>query len=117
MKLDQIWLKNILISLNHIADRDYQSRSWFGVGPEVSSPSEVYNELFDDCRINEFIDLYRGSFPKILIEEISNLIDAMEAIDFDDSRASEHFWSSGWEEVRKIARRAADALGEEFRSH
>ena len=55
MNLNQMWGLNLLTALRHVADERYQRRAWFGIGPEVSSPTEVFNELFDDCRISEFI--------------------------------------------------------------
>jgi hypothetical protein len=52
---DQIWAKNVLIALEYVYDEKYQRRSWTGIGPEISSPSEVFNVLFNACSIDKFI--------------------------------------------------------------
>jgi hypothetical protein len=52
------WLARILCSVKHIASREFQERAWLDTGAEISSPEEVYNELFDDYTIDLFFEKY-----------------------------------------------------------
>jgi hypothetical protein len=54
----EVWKNMIIDSATQISDREYQQRSWFGTGTSVSSPDELYNGLFDDSMINEFLETY-----------------------------------------------------------
>jgi hypothetical protein len=49
------WRKVIEQTVAGIADEDYQRRSWFGLGPEISSPDEEFNRLFGDAAIEAFL--------------------------------------------------------------
>ncbi len=49
------WLKVIKQTVDGIADESLQRRSWFGLGPEISSPGEEFNALLDDAAIDEFL--------------------------------------------------------------
>lgn len=46
MTLDR-WLEIARPAIEAFANRAFQSRAWFGHGPEVSSPTEVICQLFD----------------------------------------------------------------------
>lgn len=50
------WRNNILHVVAQIASREYQQRSWFGIGTESSSPEELYCLLFDDFMYDEFLN-------------------------------------------------------------
>jgi len=54
----ETWRNMIIDVVNQIADPEYQSSSWFGKGESVSSPDELYNGLFDDSRIEEFLEAH-----------------------------------------------------------
>lgn len=49
------WRKVVEQTVGGIADESLQRRSWFGLGPEVSSPDEEFNQLFGDAAIEEFL--------------------------------------------------------------
>jgi hypothetical protein len=108
---DQLqWSKRILDALRHIADAEYQRRAWLGVGPEVSSPVEVYNELFDDCRIEEFIldpPAYISGATRASLVRLERCMDELE---LDDSRPAEFIDHPAWQEVRGIATQAVGYL-------
>jgi hypothetical protein len=49
------WLTVIKQTVDGIADESLQRRSWFGLGPEISSPDEEFNALLGDAAIEEFL--------------------------------------------------------------
>jgi hypothetical protein len=49
------WRTVVEQTVNGIADEDFQRRSWFGLGPEISSPDEEFNAFFSDAAIEEFL--------------------------------------------------------------
>jgi len=50
------WKGAVLNVVRKIADKSYQQAAWFGVGTHISSPEEIYCELFDDFIYDEFLD-------------------------------------------------------------
>jgi hypothetical protein len=54
----ETWKNMIIDVVNQISDVEYQKSSWFGKGESVSSPDELYNGLFDDSRIEEFLEAH-----------------------------------------------------------
>jgi hypothetical protein len=55
------WLARILSAVRHVASREFQERTWLGTGAEISSPEEVYNELFDDYTFDLFFEKYAST--------------------------------------------------------
>lgn len=106
------WSQAIRRVLATVADRDYQERTWRGKGPEVSSPEEMYCQLFDDLMIEEFVDQ-----PALTPEQrqgIETLIEKMEAVPGapPDSTDAELFLADPkWHEVREFAKELYKLLG------
>jgi hypothetical protein len=48
------WLESIRQAVRGIADEKLQHRAWLGLGPEESSPGEMFNQ-FDDAALEEFL--------------------------------------------------------------
>ena len=65
-----------------IADEELQRRSWFGMGPEQSSPEEDFCQFFGDAAIEEFLNhdknglndrqLRAGRFLLKMMKELSS---------------------------------------------
>jgi hypothetical protein len=51
----KLWRKNMCGFLRTLADARCQRENWFGKGKYVSSPEEMYNELFSDFDIEQFL--------------------------------------------------------------
>lgn len=49
------WKDLIADEVKHIADQEYQAKSWFGHSDKVSSPDEMFNRLFDDLHFEDFL--------------------------------------------------------------
>jgi hypothetical protein len=49
------WRRVIEQVVDGIADESCQRRSWFGLGPEISSPNDEFNRFFGDAAIEEFL--------------------------------------------------------------
>jgi hypothetical protein len=91
-----------------IADEEYQRRAWFGVGPYVSSPGEMINQLLGDASIEEFLDRNDTGMNDLQVEAgryLAKLMDGLAKqsptfIDpykmIDDPR---------WLEIREAAKR------------
>jgi hypothetical protein len=113
---DLMWGKNLLTAAQHIADEGFQRRAWFGLGPEVSSPSEVFNGFFDDARIEEFLKNPPGYASRETLAQLSRLMRTMDdLLDVDDDRAEILIDSADWAEIRQIARTAADLLAQDLK--
>ena len=102
----ETWKNMILTVAAQISDREYQRRSWFDKGHDVSSPDELYNGLFDDSMIEEFLDTHakdltedQRSAGRELVRQMNQYADVTpEHLDptttFDDPR---------WENIRRSA--------------
>lgn len=62
MLTEEEWLENIVGVVKHFADEEYQRSAWLGHGLSVSSPTEMYNELYEDVAFNLYRDQYGSSF-------------------------------------------------------
>ena len=97
-----------------IADENLQRRAWFGLGPEVWSPDEAFNQFFGDAAAEEFFDrddtglnehqLKAGKHLTVLMRELSDQTpDHVKPADLiDDPR---------WQEVRRAAARFQMLIG------
>lgn len=69
-----IWISQIKKIIKDISDLEYQKRAWLGIGPEVSSPEEIYCTLFDDFMVEDFLrsdeielsEMQRSLFRKLI---------------------------------------------------
>jgi len=96
-----------------IADESLQRRAWFGIGPEISSPDEMFNQFFGDAAIEDFLkrsdtglndlQLEAGRYLTKLMRELSK--QTAEHLDpanlIDDPR---------WRKVREAAARFTTLL-------
>ncbi len=100
--------------VRRISERQYQLEAWFGSGKCISSPEEMYCELFDDCRFSEFLDGARLILTPRQLAAGSALKQAMESFplpDLPDPRAV--IDDAGWQKVRCAAKDFLAVLSEE----
>jgi hypothetical protein len=62
---------------NGLADEALQRRAWFGVGPEISSPDEMFNQFFDDAAFEEFLSRVDSSLNAKQLEAGRRLLKLM----------------------------------------
>lgn len=56
------WLSSILDVARETASREFQEEAWLSGRPSTSSPSEIYNQLFDDYTFDLFFETYSKDF-------------------------------------------------------
>lgn len=72
------WSENIISVVRHFADREYQRKAWLEEGGPVSSPIEMYNELYDDALFERYFDQYGASFTEAQRSAWLNMDEALE---------------------------------------
>jgi hypothetical protein len=107
------WTTNIREVLAHLSDKDYQTRAWLGVGPEVSSPEELYSQIFDDFSFSEFLkapDIDISAEARSVGHNLLHRLDAF--FNSSSSRRSPEavLRDPDWEEIRRLAQRFGDLL-------
>lgn len=102
----EIWKECILDSVSNIADKEFQKKSWFGGTEYVSSPEEVYCQLFDDFIFDDFLDSTDISLTKeqrnsgnILRDKLNEYLKTLDVI----SDPEEVFNDPIWEDIRNSA--------------
>jgi len=119
-----LWIKNILGSLQRIANRDYQERAWRR--NEVYYPcsfEEMMCKLFDDSCLNEFINEKADEFG-LSLKQKTALSDFVYAIDkyidnteiytinapfcIDESKVLD---DPEWHKIQKMAQKVLDFFG------
>lgn len=110
--IKEIWLKNACEILDAIADADFLRDAWSGRSRYVSSPDEIYNNVFSDAHVDGYAN------PDLALDEAQKaagkaFIDRMR--DFDKIGGPELPWQEvidhpGWIEVREAARKFLDLL-------
>ena len=56
------WLNSILEAAKETASREFQQEAWLSGRPSTSSPTEVYNLLFDAYTFDLFYETYSAGF-------------------------------------------------------
>lgn len=107
------WRTVIKQVVESIADESLQRRAWFGIGPEVSSPDEMFNQFFGDAAIENFLERSDTGLNDKQMETAKHLTKLMRELSkqtpghidpsmlIDDPR---------WRKVRKAAARFAAVL-------
>ncbi|HWA49041.1 MAG TPA: hypothetical protein VG742_12235 [Dongiaceae bacterium] len=72
------WRKVVEQTVGAIADESLQRRSWFGLGPEISSPGEEFNQFFGDSAIVEFLQRDDNGLNDLQAEAARHLVKLME---------------------------------------
>ncbi|MCO5081986.1 MAG: hypothetical protein M9955_10070 [Rhizobiaceae bacterium] len=74
------WGKVVREAVAGLADEAVQRRSWFGLGPEVSSPDEAFNQFFGDAAIEEFLKLPENGLNQQQHDACAALVEMMETL-------------------------------------
>jgi hypothetical protein len=56
------WLSRILEVAWEVSSREFQEEAWLSGRPSPSSPTELYNQLFDDFTFDLFFETYSKDF-------------------------------------------------------
>lgn len=110
--IKKIWLKNACEVLDAIADEDFLRDAWSGQSRYISTPTEIYNNVFSDAAIDEYADNDLG-LDEAQKAAGKEFIDRME--DFDKIGGPELPWDvvidhPDWVKVREAARKFLDLL-------
>jgi hypothetical protein len=102
------WLNSILDVAREAASRKFQEEAWLSGRPSTSSPTEIYNQLFDDYTFDLFFETYSKEFiPSQLMAwndfkvELENYGDKFS--EFPNERIV--FEDPDWQRVREAASR------------
>jgi hypothetical protein len=107
------WLNRILEVARETASREFQEEAWLSGRPSTSSPTEIYNQLFDDYTFDLFFETYSKDFTlkqttawtefKLCLEKYGKKFPVFpnERIVFEDP---------DWQEVREAAARFVAAF-------
>lgn len=107
------WKNAVLDVVRKIADESYQKAAWFGMGSQVSSPEEIYCELFDDFIYDEFFD--SADMPMTDHQRVlgMRLKDAMnhyaDSVDYLADPAKVYN-DPRWNDIRRLAKEFLDAF-------
>jgi hypothetical protein len=107
------WKRCILDVVHEIADKSYQEQAWFGIGDQISSPEEVYCELFDDYIYDDFLmssDIDMTDQQRMLGFQLKKIMDEYaDSVDYlsDPKRVYD---DPKWNDVREAARRLLNSF-------
>jgi hypothetical protein len=107
------WRKNACEIIGSVANENYQRAAWFGKSRFISSPEEVYNQVFGDLAFEEFVaspevalnDLERAAAVALISKMLH--FEEVAGEDLAPERVIDH---PVWREVREAAQRVLDAL-------
>ena len=102
------WDKKVIQLFRDFANEDLQRRSWFGIGPEVSSSVEMCCWL-DDIDLEGWIERRENELGVLLSSMMSDFILEVETLpDTTDDWIA--FSSYGWIKLRLMASAIRDVL-------
>jgi hypothetical protein len=107
------WRKTACEIIDSVADENFQRAAWFGKGPFISTPAEIYNNVFSDLDLDEFItsrdvalnDLERTAATKLVSK--MRYFETVIGQDLSPERVIDH---PVWREVREAAQRVLNVL-------
>jgi hypothetical protein len=108
-----MWRQNACEIIGNIADEKFQRDAWFGKGRYISSPQEVFNQVFGDLAFEEFIASPEIGFNELQKAAASKLVEKMryfEKLVDAELRPEQVVDHPVWQEVRQTAKRALDLL-------
>jgi hypothetical protein len=103
----EVWKKHILDVVSRIADQKYQEKTWFGKSEKISSPEELYCELFDDYMYEDFLNspiVNLNSSQKKLGRELKIKLDQFSIKYGDFTDPKKVFKDPLWDKIRKSAK-------------
>jgi hypothetical protein len=109
-----IWQRNICQGLYEVADEKFQRENWSGKGKYISSPDDIYNSLFSDLGIKDFIASSEVGLTDQQKKAGDDLVAKLEAFDkvvgpeLPPDVVIDH---PKWNEIRQAAKKFRDSLG------
>lgn len=107
------WDTKVAQLFKDFADEDLQRRSWFGIGPEVSSSAEMCCWL-EDIDLEGWLERRKPEIGFLLSSMISDFIsEIVELPENTDDWTT--FSSNGWIKLRLMASVIRDVLGKRMK--
>ena len=109
------WLNGIRHTIAEISSESLQARSWFGRGPEVSSPDEMYDHLYDDLAFHDYFALHGNELTDEQRNIWRGLDEALQKYSAETPTTLDPltvFNDRRWHEIRRIAETFVKAFGE-----
>ncbi len=103
------WFLDIKDIVAFLADEKKQRRSWFGLGPEASSPDEAFCSYFDDLAIEEYISRQDTNLTRHQLAALTRLTSMMRTLSnetpssIDRSIGPDFIEDPRWKEIIKTA--------------
>ena len=107
------WDTNIINLFIAFADEAFQRRSWFGIGPEVSSPSEMCNWL-DDFELVFWLEMRKEVLNSHLVTYMEDFIRNIDSLPNGQDNAWSEFYSIEWIKLRLKASVIRDMLKQQL---
>lgn len=101
------WENSINDIISEISDIEFQRKNWFGESDIESSPQELYTQLLDDYRFEEFLALDNMKNRKEKINagiKLKKELDGYKPLK-KDVLAIEIFNDPKWNEIRFLAKK------------
>jgi len=108
------WRERACEIIGYVADEHFQRTAWFGKGPYVSSPDEIYNQVFSDLDIGKFIaspEVALSDLQRAAATELANKMEYFDKVMSEDLSPERVIDHPVWREVREAARRVLHVLG------
>ena len=73
----KVWFGLIKNAVGRLADEEMQRRSWYGHGPEVGSPGEIFCGFLDDAAVEEYLKRDNTGLNQRQLEALTRLTKLM----------------------------------------
>jgi hypothetical protein len=107
------WRKVIEQTVAGIADEDLQRRAWFGLGPEIWSPDEAFNQFFGDSAVREFLQRDDNGLNDLQADAARHLVMLMDDLSKQTPRhirPDDLIDDPRWKRIREAAARFSALL-------
>lgn len=107
------WRESACEIIGSLADEEFQRDAWFGKGKYVSSPEEVYNQVFGDLAFEQFIEspeVALNDLQRTVANDLVRIMRYFEKLVDRELPPQQVIDHPVWGEVRQTARRFLDLL-------
>lgn len=108
-----VWKKNVCDAVGMVSDRSFQVEAWHGRGRYLSTPEELYNHVFSDVDLPQFLncqEVILNDETRISGEELVKSMEKFDEIPGTTLPVDSLIDHPAWIQVRKNAERFLELL-------
>jgi hypothetical protein len=112
----KVWHDLVKDKVAWLANEEAQRRSWYGLGPEISSPGETFNSFFGGTAVEEYLKRPDTGLTQQQLESLRDLTAMMRKLSNETPKYIDKEIGAGfiddprWQEIITMAKKTLLSL-------